>query len=231
MKALLQASCKSCTASSIETYYYTIRSLAKLVGKSDVPLNDKWIDSTLFERVKHQPKTTSSKNLAVAAVKALRAYSQTATVKTKLEKWGKYVSTVSEKYSKTRDKQERTKRESKNWPKGGYAAIGKLADELQEEVAPILRKAPAKITLAELWRLARWFMVLFYSKHALRGDLGDVQVRKGQNYIEKRGKGWHMHVGDHKTVRAHGAIELKLDPKVWKNFSLKKSSKNVFASI
>mgnify|MGYP000055895851 CR=1 FL=1 len=23
-----------------------------------------------------------------------------------------------------------------------------------------------------------------------------------------------MHVGDHKTVRAHGAIELKLDPKV-----------------
>ena len=36
MKALLQASCKSCTASSIDTYYYTIRSLAKLVGKDDV---------------------------------------------------------------------------------------------------------------------------------------------------------------------------------------------------
>ena len=68
MKALLQKSCKSCTASSIETYYYTIRSLAKLVGKDEVPLTDSWIDNTLYERVKHPPKTTSSKNLAVAAL-------------------------------------------------------------------------------------------------------------------------------------------------------------------
>ena len=217
MKALLQKSCKSCTASSIETYYYTIRSLAKLVGKDEVPLTDSWIDNTLYERVKHQPKTTSSKNLAVAAVKALRAYSQTATVKTKLEKWGKYVSTVSEKYSKTRNKQERTKRESKNWPKGGYAAIAKLAGTLGKEVASTLKKAPAKISFTELWYLGRWFTFLFYSRHALRGDLADVQIKKrGLNYVHKKGSQWHMHVGDHKTAKSHGAIELKLDDVVSK---------------
>ena len=85
MRALLQKSCKSCTASSIETYYYTIRSLAKLVGRDEVPLDDRWINDTLFERVTNQPKITSSKNLAVAAIKALRAYTQGARVKTKLE--------------------------------------------------------------------------------------------------------------------------------------------------
>jgi len=219
MKALLQASCKSCTASSIDTYYYTIRSLAKLVGKDDVPLNDKWIDDTLFERVKHQPKTTSSKNLAVAALKALRAYPQTGTVKKKLEKWGKYVSTVSEKYSKTRDKQERTKRESKNWPKGGYDSIKKLAARLHKEavVTQALQKAPAKVSFTELWYLGRWFTFLFYSRHALRGDLADVQIKKrGLNYVHKKGSQWYMHVGDHKTAKSHGAIDLKLDDDVSK---------------
>ena len=102
-------SCKSCTASSIETYYYTIRSLAKLAGLQDVPLDHKWINDKLYERVKLTPKTTSSKNLAVAALKALRAYTQTEAVKKKLEKWGKYVSKVTEKYSQARNKQERTK--------------------------------------------------------------------------------------------------------------------------
>ena len=94
MRALLQKSCKSCTASSIETYYYTIRGLAKLVGLDEIPLNPNWINEKLFERVKLQPKTTSSKNLAVAALKALRAYTQTDAVKKKI-----MGQVVSEKYS------------------------------------------------------------------------------------------------------------------------------------
>ena len=152
-----------------------------------------------------------TKNLTIAAIKALKAYGATK----KIESWSKQMNDATERYAKQRNKQQRTDREAANWPKGGYAAIGKLADELQKEVAHILKKAPAKITMSELWQLARWFVLLFYSKHALRGDLGDMQIRKkGQNYIEKRGKGWHMHVGNHKTVRAHGAIELKLDAKV-----------------
>ena len=212
MKALLQKSCKECTKSSIQTYFYNIKALAKVGGHSTIPAHSRWINDALLRKLKKLP-LMRFKNLTIAAVKALKAYGKTDG--TKREKWNKEMSSATERYAKQRNKQERTEREAKNWPKGGYAAIGKLADDLHEEVAPILRKAPAKITLAELWRLARWFIVTFYSKHALRGDLGDVQIRKkGQNYIEKRGKGWHMHIGDHKTVRAHGAIELKLDPKV-----------------
>ena len=111
MRALLQKSCKTCTASSIDTY--------KLVGLEEVPLDHRWINDKLFERVKLQPKTTSSKNLAVAALKALRAYTQNDAVKKKIEKWGAFVSKISDQYSRVRDKQERTKREAKNWPKVG----------------------------------------------------------------------------------------------------------------
>ena len=211
MKALLQKSCTECTASSIETYFYNIKALAKAGGHDSVPTHSRWINDALLQKLKKLP-LMRFKNLTIAAIKALKAYG---TSGTKLEKWGKEMNSATERYAKQRNTQQRTEREAKNWPKGGYAAIGKLAEELQQEVSPILKKAPAKITLAELWRLGRWFLVLFYSKHALRGDLGDVQIRKkGQNYIDKRGKTWHMHIGNHKTVRAHGAIELKLDPKV-----------------
>ena len=211
MKALLQKSCKQCTASSIETYYWTIKSLAKLAGLQDVPTNARWITAALLQNVKNQKPLTRSKNLAVAGIKALHAYG----ADKKLEPWSKFVSEVSERYSNIRDKQQRTDREAKNWPKGGYAAVSKLAAELHDEVLATLKKAPARITFPELWKLGRWFVFLFYSKHALRGDLAEVQIKKrGQNYILKKGKTWHMHVGEHKTSKSHGAIEVKLDSKV-----------------
>ena len=213
MRALLQKSCKTCTASSIETYFYTIRGLAKIAGLDGVPDNHKWINDKLLERVKLQQKQTSSKNLGVAALKALRAYPESEVVKKKIEKWGKFVSAVSERYGKTRDKQQRTKREARNWPKDGYDAIRKLAEKLGKEpvVQQALQKAPARISFTELWKLGRWVTFVFYSRHALRGDLADLQIRKkGQNYLYKKSGRWHVHVGDHKTVKSHGAIELKL---------------------
>ena len=211
MKALLQKSCKECTASSIETYYWTIKSLAKVAGLQDVPTNQRWITAALLQKVKHQKPLTRSKNLAVAGIKALHAYG----ADKKLPPWSKYVSEVSERYSKIRDKQERTDREAKNWPKGGYAAVSRLAGELHGEVEHILKKAPARITFPQLWKLGRWFVFLFYSKHALRGDLADVQIKeRGQNYVHKKGKHWHMHIGKHKTAKSHGAIDVKLDAKV-----------------
>ena len=118
-------------------------------------------------------------------------------------------------YNKQRNTQKRTKRESENWPKEGYNALAKLAATLHKEIAHLFNKAPAKISLPELWQMMRWFVILFYSKHALRGDLADVRIKRGgTNYIEKKKKGYHMHIGNHKTVKARGPIELDLSPEV-----------------
>ena len=70
MKALLKKSCPDCTDSTISTYFHTIRSLAKLAEVNGVPLNHQWITDELLRKVKAVPKKTTSKNMAVAALKA-----------------------------------------------------------------------------------------------------------------------------------------------------------------
>lgn len=210
MKALLQKSCTTCTQSSIQTYYYNIKALAKMAGYDEPPKHGRWVNKQLLAKIRKLP-LMKYKNMTIAGIKALNAYGS------KSEEWAKAMSKATERYNKERDKQKRTPREARNWPVGGYKALTKLADELRGEVAHLFKKAPATVSFPELWRMARWFIFVFYSRHALRGDLADVRItKKGQNYIEKSAKGWHMHVGQHKTVRAHGPIELKLAPDVAK---------------
>ena len=209
MKARLRKTCKNCTDSSLQTYYYNIKALAKLGGHDEVPNNHKWVNKALLAKVRKTLPLMKFKNMTIAANKALAAYGK------KNEDWAKAMQESTVQYNKERDKQKRTKRESANWPKDGYKALSKLANELHSEVEHLYKKAPAKVTYPELWQMMRHFVILFYSRHALRGDIADVRIkRSGANYLEKKGKKWHLHVGQHKTVKAHGPIELDLDAAV-----------------
>ena len=214
MKALLEKVCTTCTKSSLQTYYYNIKSLARLAGHDEPPKNHRWVNAALLAKIRKLP-LMKFKNLTIAGMKALSAYGK------KNEDWAKAMADATDRYGKLRNKQKRTDRETKNWPKEGYGALSKLAKELSQEVKHLFKKAPAHVTFPELWRMMRWFVILFYSKHALRGDLGDIRItKKGQNYIVKKNKKWHMHVGAHKTVRAHGPIELDMHPDVSKALDL-----------
>ena len=212
MKARLRSVCKNCTASSLQTYYYNIKALARMAGHDEPPNNGRWINSALLKKIRKTLPLMKFKNMTIAGNKALAAYG-----KKKNEEWSKAMQESTTMYNKERDTQKRTKRESANWPKEGYRALAKLANELYKDVEHLYDKAPAKVTYPELWEMMRHFVILFYSKHALRGDLADIRIKRaGSNYIEKKGKKWHMHVGQHKTVKAHGPIELDLDDAVAK---------------
>ena len=90
------------------------------------------------------------------------------------------------KYAKKRDSQQ-----AANWPKEGYRALRTLAGTLHSEVAHIERQAPSRVSSVDMYEYQRYFVILFYAYHALRGDLGDVRIeRKGQNYVYKKGKAW-----------------------------------------
>ena len=209
MKARLKKVCKECTNSSLQTYYYNIKALAKLAGHDEPPANHRWINSALLKKIRKSLPLMKFKNMTIAGMKALAAYDK------KNEEWAKAMQESTLSYNKQRNTQKRTKRESENWPKEGYNALAKLAATLHKEIAHLFNKAPAKISLPELWQMMRWFVILFYSKHALRGDLADVRIKRGgTNYIEKKKKGYHMHIGNHKTVKARGPIELDLSPEV-----------------
>ena len=211
MKARLRRVCKNCTESSLQTYYYNIKALAKIAGHDEPPNHGRWINAALLKKIKRTLPLMKFKNMTIAGNKALAAYDK------KNEEWAKAMQESTSRYNKERDKQKRTKREEANWPKEGYKALAKLATELHKDVAHLYEKAPAKVTMPELWQMMRHFVILFYSRHALRGDLADVRIkRSGSNYLEKKGKTWHLHVGQHKTVKAHGPIELDLDAAVAK---------------
>ena len=209
MKARLKRVCKRCTASSLQTYYYNIKALAKIAGHDEVPNNHRWINAALLKKIKKTLPLMKYKNMTIAGNKALSAYEK------KNDEWAKAMVESTTRYNKERDKQQRTKRETANWPKDGYKALAKLANELYKDVEHLYNKAPAKVSFTELWLMMRHFVILFYSRHALRGDLADVRTKRGgSNYLEKKGAKWHLHIGQHKTAKAHGPIELDLRPEV-----------------
>ena len=206
----LRKVCERCTESSIKTYLANIKALAKIAGRDTIPNNADWLSGKLLAKIK-KDTLGRYKRYAIAGKKALQAYGK------KAEKtWGEAVADATGKYDAERNKQKKTKREEKNWPKGGYKAMKTLAADLGEEVHSILQTSPKHASIGDLYRLQRWFVVTFYAHHALRGDLAEVRIeKKGQDYLHrgKNGK-WHVHIGQHKTVKAHGAIDFELAPDV-----------------
>ena len=175
------------------------------------PAHAKWLTQKLLNKIKAKP-VNQYKRLAIAGVKALGAYEK------KDKNWHDAMNDATAKYARERDTQKRTKREAENWPDGGYEALRKLTKELHTEVQHLETQKPSSVSASDMYAYQRYFIVLFYAFHALRGDLGDVRIeRKGQNYLYKKGVSWHMHVGLHKTVRARGAIDRLRNPWRWRS--------------
>ena len=207
--ALLEKACTNCKTSSIKTYWANIRALSRVAGHDETPAGGGWLNDKLLARVRAMP-LNRFKRFTTAGVKAAQMY------KVKRPKWGLAMSESTEKYARIRESGKRTKREHENWPQGGYKALGTLAKTLHSEQEHLEKK---KLwNRSDLYHYQRFLIVLFYSKHALRGDLADVRHKKpfGPNWVQKKGSGYKLHIGEHKTSRAHGAIELDLGSEIEK---------------
>ena len=207
--ALLEKACLNCKPNSIKTYWANIRALSRVAGRDAVPPDAGWLNDKLLARVKAMP-LNRYKRFTTAGVKAAQMY------KAKRPNWGKAMSAATERYAQVRESGKRTKREAANWPEEGYKALATLAKTLHSELEHLEKK---KLwSRSDLYHYQRFLIVLFYSKHALRGDLADVRHKKpfGPNWVQKKGSGYKLHIGEHKTSRAHGAIELDLGPEISK---------------
>ena len=207
--ALLEKACTNCKPSSIKTYWANIRALGRVAGHDETPAGAGWLNDKLLARVEAMP-LNRYKRFTTAGVKAAQMY------KVKRPKWSKAMSEATDKYARNRESGKRTQREAANWPQGGYKALSTLAKTLHSELEHLEKK---KVwSRSDLYHYQRYLIVLFYSKHALRGDLADVRHKKpfGPNWVQAKGSGYKLHVGEHKTSRAHGAIELDLGPEISK---------------
>ena len=206
--ALLEKACTRCKPSSIKTYWANIKALARLAGHGEkMPAGPRWLSDGLLKRVRSMP-LNRYKRYSTAGVKAAQMY------RAKRPKWSKAMSDSTEKYARIRESGKRTQREHENWPKDGYRALGDLARKLHSEMGDLEEKKTW--SRGDLYRYQKYLIVLFYSKHALRGDLADVRYKKplGSNWVAPSGKGYKLHIGEHKTARAHGAIQIDLGPAV-----------------
>ena len=204
--ALLEKACPRCKPSSVRTYWANIKALSKVAGRDETPASAGWLNDKLLARIRTMP-LNRLKRFATAGVKAAQMY------KTTRPNWAKAMSDATERYAKLRESGKRTKREAQNWPQDGYKALGKLARELHTELEHLEEKK--SWTNSDLYHYQRYIIVLFYSKHALRGDLADVRHKKpyGPNWITKSSSGkYKLHIGEHKTARSHGPIQLQLGP-------------------
>jgi hypothetical protein len=215
MKALLKKSCTRCTESSLKTYYQSILALAKLAGRESIPDGPAWLNGALLKKVRALP-LQRYKRFSIAGVKALNAYKVTDN-----KQWWDAMRDATEKYTKLRMSGKRTKREADRWPTGGYTAIRKLAKRLHSEVSHLEERKPKDLTAWQRYQYQRYLILLFYSHHAMRGDLADVEIgRKGaRSWVRRKGKKWTLHIGHHKTIKSRGPIEFVLDDEVSAAFS------------
>ena len=175
--ALLEKACTRCKPSSIRTYWANIKALARLAGHGEkMPAGPRWLSDGLLKRVRSMP-LNRYKRYSTAGVKAAQMY------KAKRPKWSKAMSESTEKYARIRESGKRTQREHENWPKDGYRALGDLAQKLHSEMDLEEKKTWSR---GDLYRYQKYLIVLFYSKHALRGDLADVRYKKplGSNWVD-----------------------------------------------
>ena len=208
--ALLKKACTNCKPSSIKTYWANIRALSRVAGLSDgPPAGGRWLNDALLKRVRAMP-LNRFKRFTTAGVKAAQMYKVTR------PKWSKAATEASEKYAAQRESGKRTKREHENWPKEGYKALAALAKTLHSELEHLESKK--QWSRSDLYHFQRYLIVLFYSKHALRGDLADVRHKKpfGTNWVQKGKTNYKLNIGEHKTARAHGPIQLDLGPQLTK---------------
>ena len=163
--ALLKKACTNCKPSSIKTYWANIQSLARVAGRDAIPSGASWLSDALLKRVRAMP-LNQFKRHTTAGVKAAQMY------KVKRPKWGKAMSAATERYARIRESGKRTKREAANWPKEGYHAMSTLAQSLHSELDHLENKK--QWSNSDLYHYQRFLIVLFYSRHALRGDLAEV---------------------------------------------------------
>ena len=197
--------CKNCKESSIRTYWNQIKALASMAGHDTVPDHARWLTTDLIGKIK-KAGLAKYKRFALAGLKALQAYG----AKHKRETWANAVRDSSEKYGALRDKGKRTEREARNWPEGGFKALTKLANEMHDEVKHLEGKTIW--SNGQHYEYQRYFIMRFYSKHALRGDLADVRFKAplGPSFI----KNGTLHVHQHKTSKSRGALKITLAPEV-----------------
>ena len=127
------------------------------------------------------------------------------------DKWSKQMYEDANKYEAERNKNKWSKKELKNKPKKGYAAVKKAAKEMWRKVKLLLEDEPS---LKILYKYQAFILLKLYSKVPFRNTFASLDLvdKKDNNYIMRPKKGnFKLVIRHHKTSKKTGATEITLD--------------------
>ena len=205
----VKAVCIDCTESTIKTYINNIRRLSKLSGyENGVPSSSAWLKQKKILKIFDKQSLAARRVLSVAAVKMSQAYGLD-----KPTEWTERLKKAAEEYDTEREKRKKTDREKENWPKDGYNAIKRAANEYKTKVSKFFRMK--KPTPFQLYDIQKYVILKLYSEHALRLDWADVflgkQKSESKNSLYKHPrKGWTLIMRKYKTSKFMGEQEIKI---------------------
>ena len=208
LRKRVEGVCDNCTASTVKTYENNMRRLSKIAGFEGVPKSGKWLNKKKLLKSFDKMSLSARRVLSVAAVKLSQMYDQD-----KPLDWTDRLSKAASEYDDEREKRKKTDREKENWPKDGYNAIGRAANELKKTVSKYFGKKDP--TVFELYEIQKYVIMKLYSEHALRLDWADVFLGKKdseqKNYIFRHPrKGWTLIMRKYKTSKFLGEQEIKI---------------------
>ena len=159
--------CVDCTQSTLKTYANNMKRLAKLAGHEGVPGSGVWLNRKGLLKTYDKQSLSARRVLSVAAVKLSQLYNQKKPIE-----WTERLKKAASEYDTEREKRKKTNREKENWPKDGYDAMKRAANEFKLTVSKYFSlKQPS---VKELYEIQKYVILKLYSEHALRLDWGDV---------------------------------------------------------
>jgi len=200
----LKATCKKCTPASIKVYTRSIKRLYNLEFEGEVPATGSWLNNKKLVKKYEDLALNIRRHLSVAGLKACLAY------KTKDDAWRIRMMSDSMKYSNQREKNEKSEKEEKLWPKGGYAAIKKASSELLKRIKHQLKEEP---NLAIMYRYQMYIALKMFAEAPMRNTFASLQIGEHPegNYIETPKKGsFTLVIRKHKASKKIGERRVKL---------------------
>ena len=202
--------CIDCTQSTMKTYANNMKRLARLAGyEGGVPGSGIWLNRKGLLKSFDKQSLSARRVLSVAAVKLSQLYDQKKPIE-----WTERLKKAASEYDTEREKRKKTSREKDNWPKDGYDALKRAANEFKLTVSKYFgMKEPS---VKELYEIQKYVILKLYSEHALRLDWGDVLLGKqpdkdSNNYLYKHPrKGWTLVMRKYKTSKFLGEQEIKI---------------------
>ena len=166
LRAALKKVCSNCKESTLKTYERNFRRLARVAGFDAVPETKGWLvgepGKKLIRKLEKMPLNVH-RHLLVSGATGVRLYTDD---KERSSMWVMAMNKASNAYDVNRDRQQKTAKETEDWPAGGYKSLSAAASTIKRKILGLLKKK--EYTHEEQYLVQKYIILQLFSKTTFR---------------------------------------------------------------